>query len=130
MAWAIPVVLLLICAIAVFTVHLAGAPEQNVLAGLTFEAESAAPGKVGNDEQKLAAGSRLVVTSVKDGGPAEAAGIRAGDVIERIEGVDIHTLGDLDRAIAPHQARPLHVQVGRPGMALEVELPSRSDQVK
>ena len=128
--WALPILLLLVCAAAVLTVHLAGNPEKNVLSGLTFEAETATSGKTGSDERQLALSTRLVVTSVKDGGPAEAVGIRTGDVIERIEGMDIHTIGDVDRAVAPHRAGPLHVQVGRPGLALEVELPSRKDQVK
>ncbi|MBX9663877.1 PDZ domain-containing protein [Novosphingobium sp.] len=128
-AWAFPLVVLSVCAVAVLMVHLAGAPEHTGLAGLTFEAASEGPGDaVGGDRGK--ASSRLIVTSVKSGGPAEAAGIRAGDVIEQIDGVEIHSVGDVDRALTPNPARPVHLQLGRPGILLEAELPNGSDLAK
>lgn len=130
MAWAFPIVALSVCAVALLSVHLASAPEHSALAGLTFEADSSGAGGAGAGERERAKGVRLIVTSVKNGGPAEAAGIRAGDVIERIDGMEIHSVRDVDRALSPHPVQPVHVQLGRPGMALNAQLPSGSDPVK
>ena len=42
----------------------------------------------------------MLVTSVSEGTPAEAAGLRAGDVIARVAGQPVRTAGELQRRIA------------------------------
>lgn len=117
--------MLVVSAIALLALHLAAAPQHPALAGLTFEAEgSCNPADSGKQV------GRLVVTSVKNGGPAETAGIRAGDVIERVDGVETHTIRDVDRALAPHAKDPVNLEVVRPGAALDARLPSENAQAK
>jgi S1-C subfamily serine protease len=120
-----PLAILAVCGAALLALHLAGAPERPRLAGLTFEAQgSDKTGSSGRPD------SWLVVTSVKSGGPAETAGIRAGDVIERVDGVETHTIRDVGRALAPHKKDPVNLQVARPGIALDARLPSGGDRDK
>ena len=45
--------------------------------------------------QGRAAAGGVEVVSLTRGGPAERAGLQSGDVIEEIEGADVHTLGGL-----------------------------------
>ena len=42
----------------------------------------------------------LVVTSLRAGGRAEAAGLRVGDVVERVDGHAPDSLAEVDRAVA------------------------------
>ena len=56
------------------------------------------------------------VTDVRDGGPADDAGIRAGDVIRKIDGRDTTAEGAVASAVAAH----------RPGEEVEVELERRT----
>jgi serine protease Do len=55
---------------------------------------------------------------VEPGGPADAAGIQLGDVIQAVEGVRVGTMGDLQAALARlqggAQARIQFVRFGRP----------------
>jgi serine protease Do len=44
-----------------------------------------------------------LITSVTSGGPADKAGLRAGDIITKIDDEDISTTGDLASAISSHQ---------------------------
>lgn len=46
----------------------------------------------------------FVVQQVKAGSPADAAGIRAGDVVNRIENVDVVFSVDIERALLGHSA--------------------------
>jgi serine protease Do len=51
----------------------------------------------------LAVSAGALVTSVGSGSPASTAGLRAGDVIVKIDNGDISTAADLTTAIASHQ---------------------------
>jgi serine protease Do len=51
----------------------------------------------------LAVSAGALITSVTSGGPADKAGLRAGDVITKIDNEDISTTGDLVSAIGSHQ---------------------------
>jgi S1-C subfamily serine protease len=51
----------------------------------------------------LSIGAGALITSVSSGSPASEAGLRAGDVIVRIDDEDINTAADLTTAITSHQ---------------------------
>ena len=75
----------------------------------------------GGEAPSGAAGAR--VTQVEPGGPADEAGIRAGDLITSFDGQpvdDISTLGVLVRRSAPDEAVP--VQIDRQGRELTIEV--------
>ncbi len=63
-----------------------------------------------------------VVGEVLPGSPAEAAGLRAGDVVERIDGQPITDWTEVTRTVAGSDGGPLHFEVRRGGfpMALTV----------
>jgi serine protease Do len=51
----------------------------------------------------LSVSAGALITGVTSGGPADKAGLRAGDVITKIDDVNISTSGDLASAISSHQ---------------------------
>jgi S1-C subfamily serine protease len=71
-------------------------------------------------------GGHLVVRSVADGGPAEAAGIRPGDVLLAVGGMKVDSLAELYRGMwnlgEPGVKVPLRVL--RENQVMEVEVPS------
>jgi S1-C subfamily serine protease len=66
----------------------------------------------------------LLVRSVDPNGPAAEAGIRAGDVIQQIDGQALATPDDLRRALAAGE-RPALVLVRRGEQNVFVPLPRR-----
>lgn len=56
-----------------------------------------------------------VVDEVKAGSAAELAGIRSGDIIRRIDGVEITSFTDIQRQVADRAGDPLPVVVERAG---------------
>ncbi|MGE3743208.1 MAG: S1C family serine protease, partial [Geminicoccaceae bacterium] len=58
-------------------------------------------------------GGRLIVRSVSDGGPAEAAGVRPGDVVVGVGDASVDTLAELYRGMW---------QLGQPGVAVPLRL--------
>ena len=64
-------------------------------------------------------GGALVVTSVASNGPAATAGLRVGDVIERIGG---RPAGDLRDTAGLAQAEPLSIRRGGKDTILNVQL--------
>lgn len=63
-----------------------------------------------------------VVDSVLPGKPAAAAGIVAGDRIIAIDGVPVHSPGDVARITGAHPGGPLAYRVERAGRRLDVSL--------
>ena len=66
----------------------------------------------------------MLVFSVSEDSPAEAAGIRAGDVIIEVDGDPVDDHGDISRILADREAGPVDVRVVREGeeRTLSVEL--------
>ncbi len=65
----------------------------------------------------------LVITQLEQGGPAEAAGIMAGDVIVEINGMTIHDASQAERAIFGLQVGDyLDIIIWRDGHTLDVKL--------
>ncbi len=52
---------------------------------------------------QLSVDAGVLIVSVISGGPADEAGLRAGDVITRVDGEDIGTAAELTAAITAHQ---------------------------
>ena len=65
---------------------------------------------------QLARPGGVLLTSVYPGGPAAAAGLKSGDVILQVDGVDVDDMQGLNYRIATHRAGEsvkVHVAVGR-----------------
>ncbi|MFI9232184.1 S1C family serine protease [Streptomyces rimosus] len=61
-------------------------------------------------------GAGVSVASVKEGGPADQAGIKAGDVIVKFDGTAVRTMQDLSEALAGHKpGDKVEVTVDRDG---------------
>jgi serine protease Do len=70
-------------------------PPDNVLASLRVQALDAATMSQLNISAKM---TGVVVTSVENGGSAEAAGLQRGDVIQEVNHESVKTLEDYQRA--------------------------------
>lgn len=73
--------------------------------------------------------SGALVARVSEGSPAADAGLRAGDVILRVDGRETEDPRDVARAVRRASAGPLPVTIARDGerRTLTVELPARED---
>jgi len=72
----------------------------------------------------LGGGSRvdeMVVTSIAAGGRASAAGLRVGDVVEKVDGKDP---SDLDAAIGAVSTDPTEILVNRHGSRVMLNVPA------
>lgn len=67
----------------------------------------------------------LIVTSLGDNGPAAEAGLRAGDVIERIGGAPVGSLGDASAALKSAPPSDIFLTLNRRGHYSIVQLPIR-----
>jgi hypothetical protein len=97
-----------------------GAPLRRAIIGVVVERGA------GRDGARIA--------QVSPGGPADAAGLRAGDVLQSLGGVDLRKLDDPSRAVVDRLAevRPdetLRARVLRDGKVREVELVARRSPV-
>jgi S1-C subfamily serine protease len=73
--------------------------------------------------ERSSARSAVEVVEVAEGGPAEAAGLRAGDLLIGIDGAAIEDVGDLQRLMVGERiGAPLDVSIFRDGDFLELEL--------
>jgi membrane-associated protease RseP (regulator of RpoE activity) len=68
----------------------------------------------------------LVITSLDGNGPAARVGIRAGDVIERIDGAPVGSVSDVAAVLERAPGRDFIVLVNRHGHYVIVRLPIRS----
>ena len=75
-------------------------------------------------------GGGALVASVREGSPAAAAGLRAGDVVVRFGGDEVSDPGDLVAAVREAEAGAVEVTVVRRGerRTLTVELPDRGGE--
>jgi len=65
------------------------------------------------------------VMTVRDDGPARAAGIRAGDVVTRAGGLDVAEPEDLARALVAAGEQPVRLTIRRGSHVLHLELHAR-----
>ncbi len=70
------------------------------------------------------------VGKVVEGGPAARAGLKPGDLILSVDGVEVRTWEDLTREIRKHNARPLLLRVKRADRVLKVRLQPEIRTVK
>jgi len=88
-------------------------PHAELIPGLTYELQPPAHGP-----------PRLVVTSVEDDGPAAAAGIAVGDVIERIDDRPVAALVDVAVASKRRGKRDIRLTVRHQGTDRYMQLPA------
>lgn len=69
----------------------------------------------------------LVITSLGRNGPAAQAGMRTGDVIERVSGAPIASLDDAAAALKGTPAPEIILMLNRRGQYVTVHLPIRSE---
>jgi predicted metalloprotease with PDZ domain len=71
----------------------------------------------------------VLVGRVQYGMPAEAAGVRVGDMIVKVDGEAIENAGDLRRALDDRRGQSFSIEVLRDkrAVSLDVTLPSRED---
>ena len=71
----------------------------------------------------------VLVSSVEEDSPAEAAGLRAGDVLLSIDGEEVEGPGDVVRIVADSEAGPVEVRAMRDGSerTFTVELEEREE---
>lgn len=74
----------------------------------------------------------VLVGRVLPGTPAEAAGVRVGDLLVKVEGEAIADVGDLRRALDERRGRSFSIEVLRDGrsVSFDVTLPSRDEDVE
>ena len=72
-------------------------------------------------------GEGVLVRSVEKGSPADTAGMKAGDVIVRVEGERITDSGDWSRALRGHRTGKVNIGVVRSGkeQTVTINLPER-----
>ena len=75
----------------------------------------------------LAEGAGLIVSSVQPNSPASEAGIRAGDIIEEVNGHAVNGVSDLKDAVSQAGARPTLVLVRRGDQSIYLTLSPRSE---
>jgi serine protease Do len=68
--------------------------------------------------------SGVVVTDVDPNGPAASAGVRPGDVIKRVNGKEVASIGEIRSALTAQSGKPALVMVARGEGDLFVALPS------
>lgn len=77
---------------------------------------------------KLPVEAGLLVSSVEDGGPADTAGLRAGDVILKVGGRDVRDAEALrEEVLRAEGGRDLSVAVQRDGKTLELSVRPRGE---
>ena len=92
---------------------------QPVLADLLAVGHRDAPARPWVGVAAIEHGGRLIVRSLSDGGPADAAGVKPGDVIVAVGGTQVGTLAELYRGMW---------QLGGPGVAVPLRL-MRGDRI-
>lgn len=75
----------------------------------------------------LEEGEGLIVSSVQPNSPASEAGIRAGDIIEEVNGDAVNDVSDLKDAVSQAGARPALVLVRRGDQSIYLTLSPRSE---
>jgi hypothetical protein len=76
-------------------------------------------------------GQGVMVRSVEKGSPAEAAGLKAGDVIVKVNNETVHDMADWRRAMRAHSGKiPMSVVRDKHEQSLVMNLPSSGDTSK
>jgi regulator of sigma E protease len=70
------------------------------------------------------------ISSVGPGSPAEAAGLKPGDVVVSIAGKRVYTAEDLVQAIRAHPRQTLAVEIERDGQRLTVQVTPNAEEEK
>ena len=75
---------------------------------------------------QLSKAKGMVVTYVESSGPAWAAGVRPGDVVEKYNGKDVRTTADVERAAAKAEGGRVRLRIKRGGESFNVDLLQRA----
>ena len=92
---------------------------EPILADLLALGHRDGPGRPWVGVSAIEHGGELIVRSVSEGGPAEAAGVRPGDIVVGVGGTSVDTLAELYRGMW---------QLGQPGVEVPLRL-MRGDRV-
>jgi len=97
---------------------------ETMLKALEAAANLSVPAWLGIQPEPTAHDSGVSVAAVVSHGPADAAGLRAGDVIEAIDDMPVALLNDLGQVIAAHAAGDsVHLTVRRAGESASIVVP-------
>lgn len=75
---------------------------------------------------QLSKAKGMVVTYVESSGPAWAAGVRVGDVVEKYNGKDVRTAAEVERAQAKTEGGRVRLKIKRGGDSFNVDLLQRA----
>lgn len=67
----------------------------------------------------------VLVTQVREGSPADEAGLRAGDVIVGVDGRESRSAGDIDRFLEGESGEAVSIEIVRDRSKVDVEIPER-----
>jgi len=67
----------------------------------------------------------VLVTQVREGSPADEAGLRAGDVIVGVDGRESRSAGDIDRFLEGESGGAVSIEIVRDRSKVDVEIPER-----
>ena len=67
----------------------------------------------------------VLVTQVREGSPADEAGLRAGDVIVGIDGRESRRSRDIDRLLEDGSREPVSIEIVRDRSKVDLEIPER-----
>jgi len=102
---------ILIVTHALTRVHHAVGPSTSLRSGVTFENLGGAGG-----------GTRLLVTSLRTGGPAQIAGLRVGDRIEDVDGHPVPSIDAFDRDLSGRSRDDIDLRVHRGAALLDIHM--------
>ncbi len=71
--------------------------------------------------------NRVMITDIASGSPADAAGLRSGDIIEAVEGVPVDGFETLQRTVTEHLGEPTILTLNREGQQLQIEVVPRQN---
>ena len=69
--------------------------------------------------------SRVLIDSVVEGAPAQAAGLLSGDIILKIEGQEMHSSASLQKAVAANLGKEITITYERSGQEFETRVTPR-----
>jgi serine protease Do len=71
---------------------------------------------------KLPGAAGVLISDVRSGGPAARSGLRRGDVVVKLDGRDIHSVGEFRNAVAAAGARQTKMEIYREGKRQDMQV--------